>query len=1163
MKSRILAEPPLIGREGDLDELMQSFNSTLEGKGTTVFISGEAGTGKTRFVNEFLGFAKQKREIVTLVGWCLSNATVPFFPFIEAFNAYFGARKNKEAYWKETNEEAKVRAWLTDPKRAETSGKLENLSPQAIKEWTFAAITNVLFSISAKKPTILFIDDLHWADSASLALLHYISRSITSERVLVLATFRSEELNPNAEGHPHPLIEALRLMRREDLFKEIKLPHLNQTSISAIAEKMVGGSLAPEFAEKLVEESQGNPLFVIESLRMLSERRGLVEENGRWHLSVDAFGIPAKVKDIILRRVETLKPNQRRVLDLASVIGERFNVELLGSVLGQDSLEILETLNSVARTSSLVVCEGDFYRFDHDKSREALYEEISPPLRRGYHARIAEQLETIGKDSNKLRINDLAFHCYHAGDKEKAVKYALAAGNNALERFSNGEAIKHFSQVLQLIGEGATYFDERIGALEGLGDAFFAKSMFKEATKTFEELANITTGFLKLRAFRKAMDATFFKGDVSHLKELTEKVDECTTLDRLECARILMNKGRAMVTTKPALALENYEEALRVFEQEYSLWDAAWVLVAVGIMRGMVGKLEEGLAASLRSIALFDEVGDPQWQMEAYTVAGQNFGMCLLSKRAAELLAKAVEINQKMKLGDYSKLVQIVLIHAEKLEQMDGDLAGALSMSLKGLEYLRKTESSRSAVNIYTQLIELYTKLGDMKQAEEYFNKVMNLPLQKRWIFPHLAEAVFFSGKKQWKKANHFFKESLKLLKAPHIPPAELKIRSNYIWALESQGRFEESKKQRKIRQRAIEKITKRFEHINLETSLMAPIRVEVNQTFEARLDIVNVSQIHGVIVKVENLVPPEFKIKSLTVNGSPNQGLIDLQKRKVEPFQIDTLKFELQAIEAGVFILDPELTYIDDLGRTKICKPTPLTITVGQAKPTFEVLPGRITTGFSELDAILLGGIPENYAVLLESLSIDERALLAHKFLEAGVRSGQTTFYITSEPGKIWMLAEEYQSNFFLIVCNPQADTIIHDLPNVFKLKGVENLTEIDIAFTKVLRNVKPLVAGPKRICIDLVSDVLLQHHAVTTRKWLSGFLPNLRSKGFTTLAVIDPNMHSGEEVQAILGLFDGEIRISEKETAMGIEKVLRIRRLYNQKFSENELVLNREKLK
>ena len=138
----------------------------------------------------------------------------------------------------------------------------------------------------------------------------------------------------------------------------------------------------------------------------------------------------------------------------------------------------------------------------------------------------------------------------------------------------------------------------------------------------------------------------------------------------------------------------------------------------------------------------------------------------------------------------------------------------------------------------------------------------------------------------------------------------------------------------------------------------------------------------------------------------------------------------------------------------------------------------------------------------------------------------------------------------------------MIKSLPNVYKLKGVENLTDIDISLVRAFRNLDSSKTGPKRACIEVLSDVLLQHHAVTTRKWLSGLLPDLRSRGFTTLAIVNPQMHSAEDVHAILGLFDGEIRISERESARGLEKVLRIRKLYNQKYIENELIVTRRKL-
>jgi KaiC/GvpD/RAD55 family RecA-like ATPase len=208
------------------------------------------------------------------------------------------------------------------------------------------------------------------------------------------------------------------------------------------------------------------------------------------------------------------------------------------------------------------------------------------------------------------------------------------------------------------------------------------------------------------------------------------------------------------------------------------------------------------------------------------------------------------------------------------------------------------------------------------------------------------------------------------------------------------------------------------------------------------------------------------------------------------------------------------------------------------------------------------LGGIPENCAVVLTSPSSDERELLIKRFLKAGAEAGETTFYITAEAGNAKTLAEKHQSNFYLFLCNPRADTIVQNLPNVFKLKGVENLTEIDIALTKAFRTLNPTATGPKRACIEIVSDALLQHHAVTTRKWLSALLPDLKSKGFTTLAVIDPQMHPQEEARAIISLFDGEIEITQKETAKGLGNILRVRKLYNQRYLEDELALTKEKL-
>ena len=365
---------------------------------------------------------------------------------------------------------------------------------------------------------------------------------------------------------------------------------------------------------------------------------------------------------------------------------------------------------------------------------------------------------------------------------------------------------------------------------------------------------------------------------------------------------------------------------------------------------------------------------------------------------------------------------------------------------------------------------------------------------------------------------------------------------------------FEEAKKK-------MDSLEKRFVHSNVLGYLVAPMRVEVNKEFNMRLDMINVAKNPGVLVRVEGLAPAEFKVTATQPYYDMENGSIEMEKRSINPFQDLAITFTVQATKAGVFNLNPQLVYVDDLGETKTCKLKPVKITVQPAQPAFEVLPGRITTGFAELDALLLGGIPENYAILLASPSCDERELLVKKFLEAGAKAGQTIFHLTAEAAST-KLAEEFKSNFYLFICNPRADTIVQNLPNVFKLKGVENLTEIDIAVTKAFRTLNPAATGPKRACIEIVSDALLQHHAATTRKWLSALLPDLKSKGFTTLAVIDPQMHPQEEARVIISLFDGEIGITEKEGAKGLAKILRVRKLYYQRYLEDELALTKEEL-
>jgi tetratricopeptide (TPR) repeat protein len=988
----VLAEPVLVGREHELETLHHYLDLVVQGKGTTVLVSGEAGSGKTRLVNEFLSASKRKKNTTQLKGWCLSNSGVPYFPFIEAFNVYSSDYNNKEVpsgtgqgVLEESlegaelvaEEEMGLRAWLMGPGKTEKSRELEDLSPQAWKESTFAAVTRALFAISAKKPTLLFIDDLHWADTASLALLQYISRFILSQRILVLGTFRKEDLNPDSEGHPHPLVEALRLMGRENLYKEIKLPSLRSPDVSLLAENIVGGRVQTELAEKLAVESQGNPLFVVESLKMLSETGNLVQENDRWRVSGE-IGIPSKVKDILLRRIDVLKPAERKMLEVASVIGSQFDPELLGAVMALDNVETLETLGAVAKASSLVIFEGSNYRFDHAKVRDALYEEIAPPLQKAYHGKVAEKLESIWK-GEKLPVGDLAFHYAQAEKKEKAIKYSLAAGEDALKIYSGAEAIKHFEYVLDVTAEDTKYTNERATAMEGLGDSLFARGRMEEAVKMFERLSSSNASDLvKMRALRKAIFASSYLGDYAHGLEMAKKAAENPELDLLESARTQFYK--AFLIGGTGQFRENFEavkKSLKVMEQEYSLSDMAEMLVFMVPMYMASGQLKDAIAAGLRARALseYSKAIDRRQSASfylclAFTAAGLEkegletsseaikasekisdpvsrawtqtmtrfFSSLMLENLAAAKLFSGLPLENMQSFGVGAKLKFFMSgLISGALRDFKQGLKAAIAESLKGAESAEETDSYFSKSFNYSNLMRQYAQLGDMEEAEKYYRKTAKIfdetslsLVMHQYANYLLSKAIYFSCKSQWMEANPLYEKTLEIYTRASAENMILAgARQAYCWALLQQGRFADAKMQYEIAKETMKNLEKRFDNSEVLGYFVAPARVKADEEFSMRLDLVNVAKDPGLLIKVEELVPAEFTLINIRPKYNTQNGSIELEKKNIKPFTDEVITLTVKGTKAGVFSLKPRLVYTNELGETKTCMITTLNVTV------------------------------------------------------------------------------------------------------------------------------------------------------------------------------------------------------------------------------------------
>jgi KaiC/GvpD/RAD55 family RecA-like ATPase len=328
---------------------------------------------------------------------------------------------------------------------------------------------------------------------------------------------------------------------------------------------------------------------------------------------------------------------------------------------------------------------------------------------------------------------------------------------------------------------------------------------------------------------------------------------------------------------------------------------------------------------------------------------------------------------------------------------------------------------------------------------------------------------------------------------------------------------------------------------------------VLAGETFALEIEIANFGQVPVTLDGIEEILPCcGMELVSAPERCNLDGSYLDLNGRAMKPSTSEKLQLQVRAMEKGIYAIAPRIVYSNGVGVPKTLSLKPITIDVKEV-----VLADRVSSGYKDLDTLLLGGIPERYAVVLTSISCDETKLLINRFIEKGAKDGEITVLITVEGSRWERLATEHP-NFNLFVCNPQAESPAKTLTNVVKIRGVENLTDVSIPVISALRKFEALDSKPRRICIEILSDILLQHRAVQTRKWLIGLISELKSKGFTTLAVVNPQMHDTAEVQSVLDLFDGEIRIYEKAE----QKFMQIRRMYEQDYIEEEMPLRKDRL-
>ena len=429
----VLAErTPYIGRDAERAELRRLMEQAIAGHGSIVLIRGEPGVGKTRLAQEIVLEARA-RGMFDATGRCYEmEGAPPYIPYIEMLQQ--SLRRGPAGFRTGLGENAGEIAKILPELRQvydDIPAPLE-LPPEQERLYLFNSIREFLERVSHTLPLLHVLDDLHWADDATLMLLQHIAQQQDKMAVLTIATYRDIELDA-----ARPFARTLESLVRQRLAHRIALKPLPETGVEAMLRALTGQPPPPALDQAIYRETEGNPFFVEEVFQHLSEQGRLLDAQGRWRsdLQVGELDVPEGVRLVISRRLERVSEDCRTALTDAAVVGRDFGFELLQKLSDLDADALLDAIDEAERANLIVAADdvpavaGDHaiearFRFAHELIRQTLISGLSLPRRQRLHLRVAETMEHVYGPGAEAYAADMAHHLYQAGAGADAAKTA-------------------------------------------------------------------------------------------------------------------------------------------------------------------------------------------------------------------------------------------------------------------------------------------------------------------------------------------------------------------------------------------------------------------------------------------------------------------------------------------------------------------------------------------------------------------------------------------------------------------------------------------------------------------------------------------------------------------------------------------------------------------
>ncbi len=762
-----------------------------QGSGQVIAVSGEAGVGKSRFIEVIVQQARVE-GFDLISGVCISyGGTIPYSVWLEPLRTLIDFRSDDS----DDDRRVRLQTALAEIDRAEDAPILgdiigvplddsswtASLDAQARQRRLFDTIVELIRHHAAQQPLLWVIDDAHWIDPASLELLNHLTRQIDDAALALLVVYRTQggwvgwrDL-PNAVEIVLPLLDrsAIESLVADLLeLKDRQLP----LAVQALMARMASGTVRTTSSDLATFETYwGNPFFTSERIRALIDSGVLArDETGHWQVTkpIESIDMPDTIHGVIMSRIDRLPEPARRILQVASVIGRAFDVDVLQAVQGspgenaeslqrhlQDlgdlgvlpesevSLEESFQPESEAQTPTGALRGPQAYVFRNVTTQEVAYGSLRYERRRELHRRIGEFIESHPAHADDLS-GLLTYHYIEGQIWDKALPYALDAGRSAQEKYANAAAAGAYRRALQAAESlSPPRAPEQLAAHESLADVLLIVGEYDEALRHYE------------RARTLAMD------DLLHLADLCRKTAETherrsayeeafSWLSRglqyvapnsLEAARIyLMGAGVYYRQGKHDKAAEWCEKSLSISraltDDAARRTEARAQYLLAEILRRR-GDLEQAIAAAQRSLKMYESLGDPLGMSQAMTTLASAYQFEGDLKQATDYFQQGLQIKEQ--IGDVVGQGGTTLNLGEVYRTL-GELAEARRMFERSLRIFQDLRNSYAVALLYNNLAATAIADGDWEQAvnqlvesEKLFDTIgsddFKAELQRHW----------------------------------------------------------------------------------------------------------------------------------------------------------------------------------------------------------------------------------------------------------------------------------------------------------------------------------------------------------------------------------------------------------------------------------------------